>query len=352
MTGTYRNEVLGQSPDEDADSESDSTRVAFNYLNKPPEPGRSYDDATVRKNCNLLGRTIHFETLKITSFLDIFTRGSVSDERLSAFLEDPDTHGPKLHSSYLHLPHPTTGSALTPTEAMKSDWNQALQYNMAKSAEYIVEKCPSGEFGDAEFDFQAMFKDRMFYIFRTICKAYPQEGESLEEAGARVLVEYFKDKASKKERTHRAAKHRVRSEVAGLMVGICRTRGDKSGEKFWAYVLRSLGFLGENGMSDEEDQHRVITLPNGRRSLTPRPVKVVLELKWRHPSFVQLFKRVDETRTIEDHIFRRDPPPGLPRSFFVIGYFDNMPDYKVARLKLSEEDVVLYNFSYNGRTYI
>ncbi|THV01598.1 hypothetical protein K435DRAFT_654876, partial [Dendrothele bispora CBS 962.96] len=150
-------------------------------------------------------------------------------------------------------------------------------------------------------------------------------------------------------------KYHVRASVATVMIRVCRERDDQEGERMWQYVLRCLGKLKHEGMSDEEDGMVEATV-NGQQIVTR--VRKVMRLSWRHSSFRDLFEIVDSVRGAEPSIFTqqgrtplqrvrvdalatpgRDPPKRLPESFFDADYIQEASrfSYQLSDLQISKK---------------
>ncbi|THU99075.1 hypothetical protein K435DRAFT_659685 [Dendrothele bispora CBS 962.96] len=148
------------------------------------------------------------------------------------------------------------------------------------------------------------------------------------------------------------------------MIKVMRQSGDKDGEEMWKYVLHCLGKLQHEGMSDEEDSAQTANI-EGHQIVTQ--IRKVLQLPWRHPSFRNLFKMVDETREVEATIFShrgrppmsrvrvdekpsqiRSPPKHLPQSFFNQQYLQDLSKYpwQLDELKMSSTDFPLREINF------
>ncbi|KAJ3765137.1 hypothetical protein FB446DRAFT_655660 [Lentinula raphanica] len=134
------------------------------------------------------------------------------------------------------------------------------------------------------------------------------------------------------------------------MLGVCRERGDQSGVDFWSYGLNVTEILGDNGMSDEEDDTREVEVEGIK---VKQNVKVVLHLYWRHPDLDDLFKLMDTAPALEKLIFHRagagriprvrsnklshrSPPTDLPREFFREDFLAPLFPHELMELKLAE----------------
>ncbi|KAF9025491.1 hypothetical protein BDZ89DRAFT_953783 [Hymenopellis radicata] len=143
------------------------------------------------------------------------------------------------------------------------------------------------------------------------------------------------------------------------MIAVSRERGEQEAVTFWQYVLACLDKLGYEGMSDEEGGEEILYRRDG--TAKSNPVKHVLLLYWRHPSFRSLFQRVDETHGIEDEIFKhqnrpkvprirvdvqskRGPPKHLQVAFFRQEYLDSLYSHEREELFLSEKHFQLFDY--------
>lgn len=124
------------------------------------------------------------------------------------------------------------------------------------------------------------------------------------------------------------------------MIEICEKKGDIKGLKFWYDVLEALDVLGVGCMSNEEEGNE-----------GDEQVRHVKDLDFRHPDFRALFKKVDSTRSRETSIFNkkgrrrirrvyvseivsRQPPSGLPSSYYQPAYLELMEQGDVAKVKV------------------
>ncbi|KAJ3717718.1 hypothetical protein C8R42DRAFT_586815, partial [Lentinula raphanica] len=153
-------------------------------------------------------------------------------------------------------------------------------------------------------------------------------------------------------------KYRVRFDVCSIMVRASRQRKDSNALKFWTYGLNCLHKLGHGGMSEEEDA-MVTHLVNGVE--THEQVRHVLAPDFRHPVFRSYWQLVDQTRGLEDMIFKQTgrtrmrrirvnkisyqpPPTHLPASFFRDGYLDSLMEHERDDLHISKRPFALYSF--------
>ncbi|KAJ3793192.1 hypothetical protein GGU11DRAFT_692260 [Lentinula aff. detonsa] len=136
------------------------------------------------------------------------------------------------------------------------------------------------------------------------------------------------------------------------MVQFARNTGNAELKEYWEYALKALNILQHDGMSDEEDVEEDITVDG---VATKRLVRIVKILGYRHESFRGLFKIIDATRGLEDLIFNqsgrsriprkrvnivdlREPPKDLPKSVFRQEYLNQLSEFDIEELRISEQD--------------
>ncbi|KAJ3766149.1 hypothetical protein FB446DRAFT_794374 [Lentinula raphanica] len=134
------------------------------------------------------------------------------------------------------------------------------------------------------------------------------------------------------------------------MIGVCRERGDQSGVDFWSYGLNVTEILGDNGMSDEEDDAREVEVEGVK---VRQNVKIVLQSYWRHPDIDDLFNIMGQAPVLEKLIFHRagahriprirsnklshrSPPTDLPREFFREDFLTPLFPHEIMELKFAE----------------
>ena len=144
------------------------------------------------------------ESLRIKRYMDIFKRGHVSDQRLTAFSQNPKNYYPKLHSTQIQI----VGSS--PPKNVKARWNAVLIRRLSRAAAEIVQQLMDRDangtisrFGsDQDWTDWAPWEDMLtkkFYdLFRIICQAYPQDGESIQDAEIRLSNAHFASLLRKK----------------------------------------------------------------------------------------------------------------------------------------------------------
>ncbi|KAJ3990967.1 hypothetical protein F5050DRAFT_1582207 [Lentinula boryana] len=136
------------------------------------------------------------------------------------------------------------------------------------------------------------------------------------------------------------------------MVQFARNTGNAELKEYWEYALKALNILQHDGMSDEEDVEEDITVDG---VATKRLVRIVKILGYRHESFRGLFEIIDVTRGLEDLIFNqsgrsriprkrvnivdlREPPKDLPKSVFRQEYLNQLSEFDIEELRISEQD--------------
>ncbi|KAJ3780057.1 hypothetical protein GGU10DRAFT_279977 [Lentinula aff. detonsa] len=136
------------------------------------------------------------------------------------------------------------------------------------------------------------------------------------------------------------------------MVQFAWNTGNAELKEYWEYALKALNILQHDGMSDEEDVEEDITVDG---VATKRLVRIVKILGYRHESFRGLFKIIDATRGLEDLIFNqsgrsriprkrvnivdlREPPKDLPKSVFRQEYLNQLSEFDIEELRISEQD--------------
>ncbi|KAH7873987.1 uncharacterized protein C8R40DRAFT_991294, partial [Lentinula edodes] len=91
-------------------------------------------------------------------------------------------------------------------------------------------------------------------------------------------------------------KFQRRLRIASIMCDFCKSSGDGDGIFFWSYILCSLGFLTQTGMSDKE----TIRDQEGSGS-----IRVILARSSRHPTFRILFRYVDNIPSLYPDLFQK-----------------------------------------------
>jgi hypothetical protein len=145
---------------------------------------------------------------------------------------------------------------------------------------------------------------------------------------------------------HQKAKRRA--EIAAAMIAFCRQTNDESGLRFWQYSLRLTSHLGNGGMSEDEDDCKIVRVGSSSEEVQ---VKVTKDLDYRHPSIAAHYEQVDATPGVEGLIFSargkprtkricvsdisvQPPPLGLSTSVYRPGYLERLLPHELAALEL------------------
>ncbi|KAK7441165.1 hypothetical protein VKT23_016646 [Stygiomarasmius scandens] len=317
---------------------------------------KKYTQQQQNINCSRLARDLVLACIGSKHLFEGFARDQVDNERLTNFHTEPTAYGPKLRNSRLDKRGTSTQQMLD-----ESRWNQTLMHNLANEAAVIFANCPDKRFGTGPEDgWYKMIRVRIQPILKTHLEALPKfPGEPLRERIQRVAARYEKIKEYNKRNNILHTKYHVRASVGAIMTQVLHQRGDNEGEEMWQYVLKCLGWLEHDGMSDEEEGSELVTI-DGRESRIQ--VRKVVKLSWRHPSFRRLFEMIDQTREVEAAIFahqgrppmkrirvdqgptrQRPPPQHLPASFFNPEYLQELQKfpYQIENLRLSRKDFPL-----------
>ncbi|KAL1657805.1 hypothetical protein GGF50DRAFT_93046 [Schizophyllum commune] len=262
----------------------------------------------------------------------------VSKERLALFESDPDAFGPDVRNLRLDTRFSFS------TDLMKAmPWNICAQdLFVGVVSERVAEDNGDGRYGSLEDSsvIATKVKNRFDRLYREISETAPRGNESWEEVATRVEDKELQ--YNKRARERRARDHKLtwRVQVSSIMRQVAESNSSDAGIKRWSYALRSLNKLGCGGMSDEESDEEEVIYPGNAVSM--RPCRKVLELKWRHPSFKDLFDEIDGTpkeypdlfngRIMQNRIRRvrvskaskRKPPRNLNVDFFNPAYLENI----------------------------
>ncbi|THU99861.1 hypothetical protein K435DRAFT_584944, partial [Dendrothele bispora CBS 962.96] len=98
----------------------------------------------------------------------IFSRRTVSEERLNRFEQDPLGQGPKRRNTWLDK------RGLTPAEIVDNRWNQAVILMLSTEAEYIFAHCTDGRFGYEEPPWSSRIRERLLIVARDILGFMPK----------------------------------------------------------------------------------------------------------------------------------------------------------------------------------
>ncbi|KAJ3845886.1 hypothetical protein EV368DRAFT_2445, partial [Lentinula lateritia] len=100
-----------------------------------------------------------------------FARDGIKLETLENYIKDPIANGPKLRNTRLD-------KFAADVKSMKaSAWNRALTYKFSEKAKEIVAACGDGRFGSAPIDWNKLFSNRLYTVYKEIIDArlLPQE---------------------------------------------------------------------------------------------------------------------------------------------------------------------------------
>ncbi|KAJ3876983.1 hypothetical protein F5051DRAFT_330834, partial [Lentinula edodes] len=83
----------------------------------------------------------------------------------------------------------------TREKSMKaSPWNRAVAYKFAEKAKEIVANCRDGRFGKAPIDWNKLFNDRLYTVYKDIIDARPLPGETKDDLVLRLALKQDKRK--------------------------------------------------------------------------------------------------------------------------------------------------------------
>ncbi|KAK7017900.1 hypothetical protein VNI00_018543, partial [Paramarasmius palmivorus] len=280
---------------------------------------------------NRLGRQVIYDALSCETRLDdAIKEKSISGECSEAFKENPCENGPDIEGESLDL----TGEDLVTMKA--SSWNQALIHMLANEAQKRVARLlDPGTYCDESTSWRGFFEKRIHQLLRQVAKSRERPGVEAASKKSR------KDNASKISRNR---KYHRRLDLAVIMQSISRENQDIKGMKYWAYVIRSICHLTEEGMSDEEEGIE-----------DDEEIVFVHQIDFRHPDFRSLFDDVDNTRynrpdifdqrgrkrrrrVISQRIVEREPPSNLPPTYLRTTYLDAIHNGERRTVQLGDYD--------------
>ncbi|KAK7434707.1 hypothetical protein VKT23_020071 [Stygiomarasmius scandens] len=353
----------GYVSDDERTDELNDHRVRSRWAGKSTRKGL-YSPKDIKSNINSLSRELLHEALHVKRSYEAFARASVTTQRLDQFTGDPIEYAPQRRNTRLDKAGSTAASMLA------RPWNQALISVLVKEAKLIVSRCKDRRFGNEEIDWWMKFRERLMSIARDIIESRPKyQGEDV----TKILIRMETNHRHKNERNRKNGilhvKHCLRHGIAAIMLAIEEELGDQQAVQFWSYAVTVLSKLDHHGMSDEEDDERPSFI-NGVRTM--EQVRIVQELEWRESSFSHLFALIDQTRQLESQYFsqtgkpsmkrirndpnrkvvKRQPPRGLPRSFFKPEYLQGKQRFPggMDALGVSKSDFQVFDWSrYNPR---
>ncbi|KAK7029489.1 hypothetical protein VNI00_014522 [Paramarasmius palmivorus] len=364
------------------DAESDRSKTLERYLKLGARSGEPVDPRTARLAINVrptfiqrksaelnmhqkLGREILHEALSKKYSIELWLRPAVPSERLRQFCDNEDTHPPKIHATWLDK------EGLTTQQLRTSKWNSALKHRLSLLAADIVERCPDKNmFGEGNIDWHDLFGTRLSEVYVDIINGRPR-GEEEEAMPELAMARVAQEQADKNRRSNhvsiRVAKYLSRLAVAGKMVRDKLADEEDEAVALWRYVIQTTEKLGHNGMSDEESAEEEVTFGSGLQHKIP--VKLVLELSWRHPSLCTLYSHVDKAPGLEKQIFAqtgrttklkrvrvkqkstRAPPKGLHRCLLDPGFLEQLTEVQAHDLKFKEDEFALRGFRFDEFSY-
>ncbi|KAJ3742271.1 hypothetical protein EV360DRAFT_57781, partial [Lentinula raphanica] len=119
-----------------------------------------------------------------------FARDGVELKKIEDFIRDPINNGPKLRNTRID-------KFAADVKSMKaSPWNRALAHKFALKAREIVNNCKDGHFGKKpeKIEWDDLFRDRLYRIYKDIIDARPQPGETNDDRVLRIALSHDKRK--------------------------------------------------------------------------------------------------------------------------------------------------------------
>ncbi|KAI5888891.1 uncharacterized protein SCHCODRAFT_02512695 [Schizophyllum commune H4-8] len=306
-------------------------------------PGLPFSFEEVNTNLNRLVTMVFKKAFKVRFLNAIRELPGVSDERLSLFESNPARYGPDVHNLQLD----TTFRAST-TLMKNSPWNMLATQRLVDLVFDTISNDTTGCYGSADVDLVSQkVEDRLGRQYRGIAEATPIGDETWDEVVERCLdnhTNYNKHCRSVMARNYIASIMREKAEMSGADEQL----------DHWSYVLRSLEQLNYEGMSDEESDTEEVVFPGG--VVAEQPCRRVLEMRWRHPSFKEVFDDVDQTPAQFPDIFNklalknrirrvrvaqtseRAPPKKLSIALFDPSYLEEIGPAGIIALGINEDD--------------
>lgn len=121
--------------------------------------------------------------LNVRTSVHCSARRGVEESRLVHFQEDPETHGPGLHCTYLD----TSGRNIE--ELMSSDWNQMFIFTLASESKAIASEARDPQ-RFAKVEWLDLARERVYRVLLEVARAIPQPGETRKQALARLIQRY------------------------------------------------------------------------------------------------------------------------------------------------------------------
>ncbi|KAJ4497511.1 hypothetical protein C8R41DRAFT_917549 [Lentinula lateritia] len=322
-------EEQGDPLDDENAEPSDVSRVQAQWENLG---SKTLDGLNSKKYINKLARDLIREGFNVRRHWAIFTQDGIKLETLENYIKDPQVNGPKLRNARIN-------KFAANVKSMKaSPWNRAVAYKFAEKAKEIVANCRDGRFGTAPIDWNKLFNDRLYTVYKDIIDARPLPGETKDDLVLRLALKQDKRKERSANRSILHVKRTSRSDIATIMIKVSRECNDNASIEFWSYGLNVMEILGDQGQSDEED----ITLD----------VEVegdLIRIMEKAPALEKLlFHRASAKHILRirsDKLSHRPSKSGYPREFFREDYLSALLPHEVADLNLGDGDFPLINFT-------
>ncbi|KAL1657727.1 hypothetical protein GGF50DRAFT_29792, partial [Schizophyllum commune] len=299
-----------------------------------------------------LVRQVIRDCLGIVRIKDAWMRPTCSTQRLAAFRSNPTAEGPKSAEAPLLL-----DTSATTLKAMKnSPWNEAIIHVLVLEVSQLAGQ--HAALSQWEYlhmiDWESQLRRLVYVILGDYHRARSLSSlESPESIHARMEAHYSRHLSQRVGRRIREWKYDVHCAVAASMVQAGRVLLEADSDAvvsrardqlpWWEEACRALELLTQNGMSDEEDGFD-----------EDEPIRLVRDIKYRNPQVGRFLETLDQARVSETAIFQavgrsrrrrvkvpllieREPPPGLPMSFFRPGYLQEIGSNAAFRLRVDYE---------------
>ncbi|KAJ3726403.1 hypothetical protein DFJ43DRAFT_975510, partial [Lentinula guzmanii] len=96
-----------------------------------------------------------------------FARDGIPLKTIEDFIKDPHVNAPKLRNTRLDK------FAADPKSMKASPWNRALAHRFAEKAAEIAANSNDGRFGPHPIDWDKLFSDRLYRVYKQIIEARP-----------------------------------------------------------------------------------------------------------------------------------------------------------------------------------